>query len=166
MKNIINLCKHSKIWEFRFRFCNKNKIVEYIILKVFLTQNRFGCQAVWFFLYRWCTVVIFPFYPTNKSSITYEKSLSWSQEKNFHRYKIFKGRLYDWKQISYLPYFTFQPFKRNILPSDNELLEKQVKTIIMSITITINNMFKPFKRNISFILYNNSVELNILFKKF
>ena len=34
----------------------------------------------------------------------------------------------------------------------------------MSITITINNMFQPFKRNISFILYNNSAELNILFK--
>ena len=40
-------------------------------------------------------------------------------------------------------YFTFQPFKRNILPSHNELLEKQVKTIIMSITIAINNMFQP-----------------------
>ena len=25
-------------------------------------------------------------------------------------------------------------------------------------------MFQPFKRNISFILYNNSTELNILFK--
>ena len=61
-------------------------------------------------------------------------------------------------------YFTFQPFRRNILPSHNELLEKQLKTIIMSITITINNMFQPFKRNISFILYNNSAELNILFK--
>jgi len=61
-------------------------------------------------------------------------------------------------------YFTFQPFKRNILPSHNELLEKQIKTIIMSITIAINNMFQPFKRNISFILYNNSAELNILFK--
>ena len=61
-------------------------------------------------------------------------------------------------------YFTFQPFKRNILPSHNELLEKQIKTIIMSITIAINNMFQPFKRNISFILYNNSTELNILFK--
>ena len=35
-------------------------------------------------------------------------------------------------------YFTFQPFKRNILPSHNELLEKQIKTIIMSITIAIN----------------------------
>ena len=34
----------------------------------------------------------------------------------------------------------------------------------MSITIIINNMFQPFKRNISFILYNNSTELNILFK--
>ena len=61
-------------------------------------------------------------------------------------------------------YFTFQPFKRNILPSYNELLEKQLKTIIMSITIAINNMFQLFKRNISFILYNNSAELNILFK--
>ena len=57
-------------------------------------------------------------------------------------------------------YFTFQPFKRNILPSHN----KQIKTIIMSITIAINNLFQPFKRNISFILYNNSAELNILFK--
>ena len=63
-------------------------------------------------------------------------------------------------------YFTFQPFKRNILPSHNELLEKQLKAIIMSITITINNMFQPFKRNISFILYNNSAKLNILFKNF
>ena len=63
-------------------------------------------------------------------------------------------------------YFTFQPFKRNILPSHNELLEKQLKTIIMSITIAINNMFQLFKRNISFILYNNSTELNIPFKKF
>ena len=27
-------------------------------------------------------------------------------------------------------------------------------------------MFQPFKRNISFILYNNSAELNILFKNF
>ena len=34
----------------------------------------------------------------------------------------------------------------------------------MSITITTNNMFQPFKRNISFILYNNLAELNILFK--
>ena len=34
----------------------------------------------------------------------------------------------------------------------------------MSITIIINHMFQPFKRNISFILYNNSTELNILFK--
>ena len=65
-----------------------------------------------------------------------------------------------------IKYFTFQPFKRNILPSHNELLEKQLKTIIMSITIAINNMFQPFKRNISFILYNNLAELNILFKKF
>ena len=29
-------------------------------------------------------------------------------------------------------YFTFQPFKRNILPSHNELLEKELKTNIMS----------------------------------
>ena len=63
-------------------------------------------------------------------------------------------------------YFTFQPFKRNILPYHNELLEKQLKAIIMSIKITINNMFQPFKRNISFILYNNSAKLNILFKNF
>ena len=63
-------------------------------------------------------------------------------------------------------YFTFQPFKRNILPYHNELLEKQLKAIIMSITITINNMFQPFKRNISFILYNNSSKLNIIFKNF
>jgi len=27
-------------------------------------------------------------------------------------------------------------------------------------------MFQPLKRNISFILYNNSAELNILFKNF
>ena len=27
-------------------------------------------------------------------------------------------------------------------------------------------MFQPFKRNISFILYNNSTELNILLKNF
>ena len=27
-------------------------------------------------------------------------------------------------------------------------------------------MFQPFKRNISFILYNNSTKLNILFKNF
>ena len=125
-----------------------------------------GCWAIWFFLYKWCTVAVFPFFRTNKSSIAYEKSLSWSQEKHFYRYKIFKGRLYDWKQIFYLLHFTFQPFKRNILPSHNELLEKQLKTIIMSITITINNMFQPFKRNISFILYNNLAELNILFKNF
>ena len=50
-------------------------------------------------------------------------------------------------------YFTFQPFKRNILPSHNELLEKQLKTIIMSITIAIKNMFQPFKRNISFCVW-------------
>ena len=137
MKKIINLCKHSKIWEFRFRFCNKNK------------QSG-----------------IFPFFSTNKSSIVYEKSLSWRQKKNFYRYKIFNGRLYDWKQIFYLPIFTFQPFKRNILPSQKELLEKQLKTIIMSTIITINNMFQLFKRNISFILYNNLAELNILFLKF
>ena len=116
----------------------------------------------WQIMYDSC----FSFFPTNKSSIVYEKSLSWSQEENFYRYKIFKGRLYDWKQIFYLLHFTFQPFKRNILPSHNELLEKQLKTIIMSITITINNMFQPFKRNISFILYNNLAELNILFKNF
>ena len=36
----------------------------------------------------------------------------------------------------------------------------------MSITITINNMVQLLKRNISFILYNNSAELNILFKNF
>ena len=42
-------------------------------------------------------------------------------------------------------YFTFQLFKRNILPSHNELLEKQLKTIIMSITIAINNMFQRLK---------------------
>ena len=60
----------------------------------------------------------------------------------------------------------FQPFKRNILPSHSELLEKQIKTITMSITIAINNMFQPLKRYISFILYNNSAELNILFKHF
>ena len=47
-------------------------------------------------------------------------------------------------------YFTFQPFKRN---SHNELLEKQLKTIIMSITIAIKNMFQPFKRNISFCVW-------------
>jgi len=34
VKKIINLCKNSKIWEYRFRFCNKNKTVEYFILKV------------------------------------------------------------------------------------------------------------------------------------
>ena len=54
--------------------------------------------------------------------------------------------------------------KEIYLPSHNELLEKKLKTIIMSITIAINNMFQQFKRNISFILYNNSAELNILFK--
>ena len=156
MKKIINLCKHSKFWEFRFRFCNKNKTVGYIILKVLSNTKQIGLPSC----------LVFPFFPTNKSSIVYEKSLSWCQEKNFYIYKIFKGRLYDWKQIFYLPIFTFQPFKRNILPSHKELLEKQLKTIIMSIIITINNMFQLFKRNISFILYNNLAELNILFLKF
>ena len=53
---------------------------------------------------------------------------------------------------------------KKYITSHNELLEKQLKTIIMSITIAINNMFQPFKWNISFILYNNSAKLNILFK--
>ena len=58
----------------------------------------------------------------------------------------------------------FQPFKRNILSSHHELLEKQLKTITVSITIAINNMFQLFKINISFNLYNNSTELIYFFK--